>query len=98
MAITENNDYLILKWGTIKGWQLKNSPEAFQALQEYSKLGMNASAAMQKDTDKQKELICRMIDTVNGPIENDWTGKTYESKEAAKKYVLQYGTDTNTPA
>lgn len=89
--MAQNNDYLLLKWGTVKGWCLKNSPEAFEALQEYSKLGMSMSAMAQHDTDRQKELICEIIDKVNGEVQNDWTGEVYENKEDAKKYVMEYG-------
>lgn len=67
----KNNDYLLLKWGTLKGWCFKNSPKAFEALKEYKEIGSSFSAMMQKDTPRQKELICIMIDNVNGPITND---------------------------
>lgn len=53
-----NNDYLLLKWGTLKGWCFQNSPEAFEALKEYSELGSSLSAMAQCDTPRQKELIC----------------------------------------
>lgn len=86
----ENNDYLLLKWGTLKGWNFENSPEAFEAYEEYVELGASMSAMMQHDTPKQKELICKIIDTVNGPIQNDWTGEIYNDKEHAKRYVLEY--------
>lgn len=86
----ENNDYILLKWGTLKGWKLENSPEAFEALKEYGEIGMSMSAAMQNDTERQKELICIMIDKVNGYIQNDWDGTIYENKEDAKKYILEY--------
>ena len=84
-------DYIALKWGTLKGWRLKNSPEAFEALKQYHELGVSMSAMAQKDTPEQKALICKMIDTVNGPIENDWEGEQFETKDAAKKYVMDYG-------
>lgn len=87
----KNNDYLRLKWGTLKGWCFENSPKAFDAFKEYVSLGASLSAMAQKDSARQKELICVMIDEINGPIENDWTGETYSNKEDAKKYVLEYG-------
>jgi len=86
-------DYLLLKWGTIKAWNFENSPDALQALQEYSSLGMSWGAMTQKDTVRQKELICIMIDKVNGYVQNDWSGEIYEDKDDAKKYVLEYGTN-----
>ena len=89
----ENNDYLLLKWGTLKGWCFKNSPKAFEALKKYNELGSSFSAMAQRDTDKQKELICVMIDEVSGDVQNDWTGEIYKNKEDAKKYVLEYGNE-----
>ena len=89
----EINDYLLLKWGTLKGWDFGNSPKAFEALKKYNKLGSSMSAMAQKDTDKQKELICVMIENVKGEVQNDWTGEVYENREDAKKYVLEYGND-----
>lgn len=89
----ENEDYLLLKWGTLKGWCFKNSPEAFEAYKEYNSLGESMSAMAQKDTPRQKELILIMIDKVNGPISNDWTGEDYVDREQAKKYILEYNVD-----
>lgn len=87
---TEGNDYILLKWGTLKGYDFNNSPEAFEALEEYEKLGACMSVMMQQDTVRQKELICIMIDKVKGPVQNDWTGEVYEDREEAKKYVMEY--------
>ena len=89
----ETSDYILLKWGTLKGWSFHNSPEAFEALKEYSSLGYGHGAMSQKYTPRQKELICKMIDLVNGEVQNDWSGKVYENKEDAKKYVLEYNKD-----
>lgn len=88
----ENNDYLLLKWGTLKGYNFENSPEAFAALQEYYEIGYSYSAMMQKDTPRQKELLCVMIDKVNGPVTSDWTGEDWTDDRAkAKEYVMNYG-------
>ena len=84
-----NNDYLLLKWGTVKGFQFNNSPEALEAFKEYRKLGYSLSAMAQKDTKRQKELICTMIDKVNGYVQNDWDGEIYKDKTDAKKYVME---------
>lgn len=87
----DNTDYILLKWGTLKGWSLENSPEALANLKEYSELGQSASVMLQKDTSRQKELICLMIDKVNGSVQNDWSGEIYEDREAAKRYIMEYG-------
>ena len=85
-------DFLLLKWGTLKGWCFKNSPEAAEALKEYVEIGSSFSAMAQKDTDRQKELICVMIDSVNGTVQSDWTGEDWtHNRKAAKRYVMNYG-------
>jgi hypothetical protein len=81
-------DYITLKWGTLKSWQLKNE-KGFELLKKYNEIGSCVSAILQKDTPEQKQLICEMIDTVPGDIYLDWDDK-YVSKEEAKKYVLEY--------
>lgn len=88
----KKNDYLLLKWGTLKGWNFTNSPKAMKALEEYEEIGSSISAMMQRDTPRQKELICIMIDNVNGRVQSDWTGEDWtENRQAAKDYVMNYG-------
>jgi len=41
-------------------------------------------------TEERKQLLCKVIDKLNGEIQNDWTGEML-SKEEAKKYILEYG-------
>ncbi len=80
-------DNLTLKWGTLKAWSF-HSEKAKKLLEEFGKIGMSMSAAMQKNTPRQKEIICELID--EGDFEQvylDWDGK-YVTKEEAKKYVL----------
>ena len=87
-----SKDYLLLKWGTLKGWCFENSPEALEALKEYKSIGFSYSAMMQKDTPRQKELMCIMIDKVNGEVSSDWTGEDWtDNREEAKKYIMEYG-------
>jgi hypothetical protein len=90
--MAQTNDYLLLKWGTLKGYNFENSPEAFKALKAYNKLGVSLGAATQRDTAKQKELICQMIDKVKGPVTSDWTGEDWTNdRQKAKDYVMNYG-------
>lgn len=83
-------EYLLLKWGTLKGWNLGDNDAARAAAQRYQAGGMSMSAAAQHDTPEQKLALCDMIDAIDGPITNDWTGEEM-SKDEAKKYVLEYG-------
>ena len=84
-----DKDSLTLKWGTLKGWHF-HSARGKELLQEYVELGASMGAAQQKDTPRQKEIICELVDECNGEIWNDWEGKKM-SKEEAKRYVLDYG-------
>ncbi len=83
---------LTLKWGTLKSWNVEEDNEqGVKLLKEYFEIGSSISAMCQKDTPRQKEIICEMIDLCDGDtIYLDWDGKDV-SKEEAKKYVLEYG-------
>jgi hypothetical protein len=85
----DEEDYLLLKWGTLKGWHL-HSEKGKELLREYFLLGSSYSAMAQHDTPRQTELICLMIDECNGLIENDWSGEVYDDKEKAKEYITKY--------
>jgi len=83
-------EYLLLKWGTLKGWNTGDNEALRSALQRYADGGMAAGGAMlQHDTPEQKRALCEAIDAVNGPITNDWSGEEL-TKDEAKKYVLEY--------
>jgi hypothetical protein len=82
-------DHLSLKWGTLKSWCL-GTPKGHELLEEYFAIGGSDSAMLQRDTPRQKELICQMIDECRAPtIYLDWDGKEV-SKDEAKRYVMEY--------
>jgi hypothetical protein len=82
-------DSLILKWGTLKGWDLK-SEAALAAAQKLDDLGPRSMSAMaQRDTAEEKQALCDLIDAIDGEIMNDWSGEVM-TKDEAKKYVLEY--------
>ena len=85
----ENKDYLTLKWGTIKGWKF-SSDKGKELIEKYVDMGASYSAMAQRDTPEQKDIICEMIDEVQGDIYLDWEDK-YVSKEEAKNYIRTYG-------
>jgi hypothetical protein len=88
----ENNDHLNLKWGTLKSWNFSNSPTAQKAYEEYERIGSSSLAMMQEDSLRQKELICEMIESVNGSVMLDWEGEDVTNNRAkAKEYVMNYG-------
>lgn len=83
------SEHLLLKWGTLKGWNLE-SERAKDLLQKYAELGVTLDVMQQNDSPEQKQILCDLIDAVDGEIENDWSGEKM-TKEDAKKYVLEYG-------
>lgn len=87
-----SDEYLLLKWGTLKGWgDLRDNPAAVEALERYHADPVSMGVMSQRDTDAQKQALCDLIDAINGPIENDWSGEVM-SKDEAKKYVREYRT------
>lgn len=86
----ENKSSLLLKWGTLKEWHL-TTKKGQALMKEYNSIGSSMSAMMQKDTPRQKEIICEMIDECDGAIMNDWSGEDYTNdKDKAKKYIMEY--------
>jgi hypothetical protein len=85
-----STDYLVLKWGTLKAWDLKSEP-AKAALDALFDAGpRHESAMLQADTQDQKKALCALIDAVNcDTIRNDYSGDDM-TKEQAKRYVLEY--------
>lgn len=80
---------LTLKWGTLKSWHF-DSDKAISLLKEYNEIGESASAMLQKDTLRQKEIICELIDLCDADtIHLEWDG-TDVSKKEAKEYVFNY--------
>ena len=87
----ENTNYLTLKWGTLKSWDFNNSEKGKELLTEYHEIGSSLSAMAQRDTPRQKEIICELIDLCDGDtIYLDWDDKDV-SKDEAKQYVMTYG-------
>ena len=82
--------HLLLKWGSLKGWDgLDDNEPAMAALQRWADGGVSMSAACQHDTPEQKQALCDLIDAVDGTITNDWSGEKL-TKEQAKAYVMEY--------
>lgn len=83
-------EYLTLKWGSLKDWHFRGTKKQIALMTEYNKIGSSMSAIMQKDTPRQKEIICELIDEGNfKKVYLDWDGKEV-SKAKAKKYVMEY--------
>jgi hypothetical protein len=84
----KEQNYLTLKWGTLKSWCFENSEKGQELLKEYHEIGSCWSAMSQKDTPRQKEIICELIDLCDGDtIYLEWDGKDV-SKAEAKEYVM----------
>lgn len=86
----KGDDYLLLKWGTLKSTDFSGNKECEKLLDRYGKLGRSMSGVMtQKDMQEQKNIICEIIDNMEGVIKEDWGGR-YLTKKEAKEYVLNY--------
>ena len=84
-----SDDYITLKWGGLKAWRLEN-PDLDPLIEEFNKEGgSNMSAMAQRNTLRQKEIICEMIEIIGKPVYNDWSGEEMTIEEA-KKYVMEY--------
>jgi hypothetical protein len=84
-----SKNYILLKFGTLKGWNLDNE-KALAHLERYAAIGMSMSVMAQQDTDEQKEILCELIRCHDGDIKNDWDGKHY-TKDEAIEYIQNYG-------
>lgn len=80
-------DYVTLKWGTLKSWKLSN-PKLEPLIEEYDQEGGICLSAM-NDTPRQKEIICEIIEVIGKPVYNNCSGE-YLSVDEAKKYVMEY--------
>lgn len=84
-----SDEYLTLKWGSLKSWNIENG-KGRELLKKYFDLGVQMSAMMQHDTPEQKDIICQIIDECDvETVYLDWDDKDI-SKEDAKKYVMEY--------
>jgi hypothetical protein len=84
----DHSDTLLLKWGTIKGWNIKDE-KSLAILQQYFDLGTSMSCMTQPRTARHKAVLCDLINQFNGTITNDWDGEEY-TKEQAVRYILDY--------
>jgi hypothetical protein len=60
-------------------------------IEKYEMIGNDSFSAMtHRDSDEQKQALLELIDAIDGKIINDCIGE-YLTKDAAKKYVMEYG-------
>jgi hypothetical protein len=84
--VDEWRERIELKWGTLKGWDLYRE-KTLDIVSRYCEIGVSYSVMQQRDTPEQKQLICDLIDALDGDIINDWSGDAM-TKSEAKKYVM----------
>lgn len=89
MAVEEKKPVLLLKWGTVKGWRNIPDGECRDLLERYLD-DLPMSCAMDKPDQARKELLCELIQKLDGTIWNDWDGREM-TKEEATSYVVGYG-------
>lgn len=87
-----SEQYLLLKWGTLKGWDVTGNEKAKAALREFHEDPVPLSVMAHRPTDRQKIALCAAIDAVaesGGEVQNDWSGENMTPDEA-KAYVMEY--------
>lgn len=84
-----SDHYLCFKWGTLKGWNVPHKGPAWDALSRWFEGGVSTSTMAQHDSAEQKQALCDLIDALDGPINNDWTGERM-TKDEAKAYIMEY--------
>ncbi len=89
-----NNDYIVLKWGTLKAWDLEHNPECVELIEKYRKDGVCLSVALQKDTNNQQNILCEIVKKIDGSISNGWDNKEL-TKDEAIDYIRSYGKENN---
>jgi hypothetical protein len=92
----EMTESLLLKWGTVKGWD-DLSEKSQEIMQRYFADGIPWSCATDKPDDARKAILCELIDQFEGKIQSDWSGEIM-TKEEAKQYVKTYGVKNGTVA
>lgn len=91
IKLEHGGDYLLLKWGGWKSWNSDNK-KIQELFKQHDELGLNVSAMLQHDTDKQKDILCQIVDLIDGSIQNDWDGDYY-TKNQAKGYIMGYSNE-----
>ena len=87
----DDTSCITLKWGTLKGWRFsKDNEEAMKLIRRYHEFGVSISAALQKDTAEQKEILCDVIRLPGMKVYLDWDGK-YVTQAEGVNYILNYG-------
>lgn len=79
---------LWLKWGTFK-WVEDPTPEMVEILDRYYAMGSCTSAALQCDTDAQRDLVHALVDACPGEIINGYDNERY-TKERAHEYLREW--------
>lgn len=84
-------EYLALKWGGIKGYNIK-TPASKAALDNFKSLNDGCVGGMfNRQNSAQKEALCKLIDVLDASeIFLSWDAE-YVSKERAKEYIMNYG-------
>lgn len=94
--MTTADERLLLKWGTVKGWDHLTS-DSQAILQRYFADGVPMSSMADRPDGDRKEILCELIGQLDGEIWNDWTGEQMTPDEA-KAYVREYGRPTASEA
>jgi hypothetical protein len=87
--MSDQVDFLTLKWGNLKAWNLR-SEAALAAMGNFVATHPSVGAMARLNND-QKVALCNVVDACNcETVYLDWDGKDV-SKDEAKRYIMEYG-------
>lgn len=101
-----NDSYILLKFGTLKGWHFseefcKNHKEQVEMINSFydDELYKNHSCVFTaseeiKHREDLKKKLCDILDIffdLGCKIENNFDNKPYKTKDKYRRYILNYG-------
>jgi hypothetical protein len=81
---TKTKESLLLKWGTVKGWD-DISDQSMEILRRFFADGIMTG----HPNEGRRAILCELIDQFDGTIRNNWSGEIM-SKDEAKNYVNEH--------
>lgn len=84
-----SKDFLLLKWGSLKSWDVSSNPKAIRLVEKWIKHSVNYSSIEHLNNEEQRDILCDLIRAHTGKIQDDWGGRVF-TKEEAIEYIKNY--------
>ena len=89
-----NETTLTLKYGSLYSHNFSDSDKSQKLLKEYLDICNINDSKFHKNTERQKEILCLLIDLCSDDAIYIYYECDYFSKEKAKEYIMNYTNDT----